>query len=148
MLENLDDQGRGGKYTHTERRVLTSGWLPDCMSSDKYDCYGCPLDDFKGCPIDQDGDYRSYLQWLQERYVRYEHIRQQRIKVLKSILKRHKLPLHWEVLAELALRIAPEVFDSQQSVKGLVYFNTDTFFMESEGVFGLRYEPERNGKGV
>lgn len=136
------------KLTHLERRTITTGWLPDCMLSDDYDCYDCPLVDCVACPVRQDGEYRSYLQWLRDRYVSYQRTRHQRIEVLKSILTKHGLPLHWEVLAELALDFAPGSFDSPQTVRGLVFSNPGVFHTEGEGVFGLTGEQEESDQGA
>lgn len=134
---NLDEEQRGAKLAHVERRVLTSGWVPDCILNETHDCYGCPFEDVQSCPVTMDEDYCSYLLWLRDRYLEYEWLRQKRVRVLKEILRRHKLPLHWEVLAALAFRAAPDLFDSANSVRGLVHFNPDIFYMESDGVFGL-----------
>lgn len=47
------------------------------------------------------------------------------------------LPLHWEYIALLAIKEAPDLFVSPQSVRGLVFFNPDLFVMVREGVFTL-----------
>lgn len=120
-----------------ERLVLTTGWLPSCIGSKEYDCYDCPLDNVGTCPVRSDDDYCSYLLWLHDRYVSQERQRRQRIKILKNILKKHRLPLHWEVLAALAFREAPKLFESAHSIRGLVYNNSDVFVMKEDGVFGL-----------
>lgn len=137
MMQKWDAEPEGAGLIQVERRVLTTGCLPNCMSSNAYDCYDCPMEGAPRCPIRADPDYRSYLLWLRDRYVAYERRRIKQLKVLKTILKRHKLPLHWENLAILAVQEAPDLFDSAHSVRGLVYFNPDTFRTEGDGVFGL-----------
>lgn len=137
MWPEYSTQQWGISLAHLERRVLASGWLPACLLSNKYDCYDCPLDGVSDCPVVSDQDYNSYLYWLRDRYLLYKQQTRKRIAMLRTILKMHKLPLHWEVLAALAFRQEPDLFESADSIKGLVYSHRDVFFMEEDGVFGL-----------
>lgn len=141
MFENFGDYELASRLKNIEQRVLTSGWLPCCLLTEELECDDCPLTDCVPCPVNGDGDYRSYLLWLHDHHVAYQRVRQKRIEVLKTILEKHRLPLHWEVLAELAIRMVPGLFDSPQSVKGLLFSNPDIFRMESDGVFDLVAQP-------
>lgn len=122
---------------HLERLVITAGQLPNCMVTRDYECYDCPVERASPCPVMDDPDYRSYLLYLRDRYLQYQRKRTKQIDVLRAILTRHKLPLHWGNLAILSLQESPELFDSADSVRGLVYFNPNVFSMEKDGVFGL-----------
>jgi len=137
MVQNWDAEPEVTGLRQLQRLALTTGRLPNCMLSDAYDCYDCPVEGASRCPVRAEADHRSYLLSLRDRYLAYKRKRVKQIKVLKTILKRHKLPLHWENLAKLALQEAPDLFDSGHSVRGLLYFNPEIFRMEAEGVFGL-----------
>lgn len=120
-----------------EHRVRTTGWLPDCVLSEGWGCAECPVGDLQPCPIGSDVDYRSYLLWLRDKYVAYSKLRTQRIETLQSILARHKQPLHWQVLAKIALEQAQDLFGSEHSVTQTLYSTVLVFKLEGEGVFGL-----------
>lgn len=111
---------------------------PCCVLSKSYQCDGCIGERLQECPIGSDSEYQSYLLFLRESGVEHERKRAVQIKVLQNVLRRHKLPLHWEYIALLAIKEAPELFVSPQSVKGLAFFNPDLFTMVRDGVFTLR----------
>ena len=113
------------------------GILPPCVLSKTYECYGCIAEGLEKCPVGADVEYQSYLLFLRDSFVEHETKRTEQIKILKKVLKRHKLPMHWEYIALLAIKEAPELFVSPQSVRGLIFFNTDVFKMSREGVFTL-----------
>lgn len=121
-----------------EHSAAFAGVLPPCVLSKNYECYGCIADELEECPVQSDPDYRSYLLFLRDSFVEHERKRVAQIKLLQNVLRRHKLPLHWEYIALLAMKEAPELFASPQSVRGLVFFNPDIFVMVREGVFILR----------
>lgn len=136
------DEEWGAEQWHTgqagiERLALTAGLLPDCMLGGADDCFPCAFESAPSCPVKVDPDYRGYILWLQERYLAYMRKRGKQLAVLKKVLKVHKMPIHWEYLAILALQESPNLFASAHSVRGLVYFNPETFCMEADGVFGL-----------
>lgn len=131
------DPGWWGGQADVERAATFAGHLPACMLPDFDDCSGCPLECASPCPVKVDADYRSYLRYLRDRYLAYEQKRAKQLSVLIKILKRYKLPMHWENLAILALREAPGLFTSAHSIKALVHFNPDIFCMDSDGVVTL-----------
>jgi len=138
MLGSSDaDPGWWIGQREIERAAAFNGQLPMCMLPYASDCFGCPLESASPCPVRVDADYRSYLNHLRGRYLAYERKRIEQLDVLKTILRRHKLPLHWEYLALLAIREAPTLFASAHSIKALVHFNPDKFRMVGEGVFAL-----------
>ena len=120
-----------------EHRAAFAGVLPPCVLSRNYECYGCIAEGLQECPVGSDADYRSYLLFLHDSFVKHERKRAAQIKLLQNVLRRHKLPLHWEFIALLAIKKAPDLFVSPQSVRGLVFFNPDVFTMVREGVFIL-----------
>ncbi len=120
-----------------EHSAAFKGVLPPCVLSKNYECYDCIAAELQECPVGSDGDYRSYLLFLRDSFVAHESKRAAQIKLLQNVLRRHKLPLHWEYIALLAIKEAPDLFVSPQSVQGLVFFNPDLFVMVREGVFIL-----------
>ncbi len=120
-----------------EHRVSTTGWLPECVRTEGDRCWDCPLEDPAACPIRGDPDYFDYLRWLRSRYVARERLRVRRIGALRSILVRHKLPLHWQMVAKIAEGEFPKLFDSPESVKQWLVLNPAVFEPEQEGIFGL-----------
>jgi len=91
------------------------------------------------CPVKYSFDYHSYLKHLTSLYLDDQRKRRKRIDILVRILKEHKLPIHWEHLAILAINENSKIF-TPNSVKGLVFFNPQIFHMVSEGVFELTEE--------
>ena len=120
-----------------ERSAAFAGVLPPCVLSKNYECYGCIAEEIHDCPVGSDAEYQSYLLFLRDSFVEHERKRVAQIKLLQNVLRRHKLPLHWEYIALLAIKEAPDLFVSPHSVKGLVFFNPDLFVMVREGVFSL-----------
>jgi len=120
-----------------ENSAKNAGVLPPCVLSERYECYDCIAAEIQDCPVGSDSEYRSYLRVLHESFFAHERKRTAQIKLLQNVLRRHKLPLHWEYIALLAMKEAPELFVSPQSVRGLVFFNPDIFNMVREGVFVL-----------
>jgi hypothetical protein len=121
-----------------EREAAFHGRLPSCVTETRPNCRFCPLDNEFICPIRCDPDYQSYLKYLTELYVKQERQRKERVKLLKSILKRHHMRMHWEYLAILALKEAPlGLFTSAQSIRTTLERNSDVFCMEKEGVFNI-----------
>jgi len=120
-----------------EHAAAFRGELPPCVLSKDYACYDCIAAGLQECPVGSDADYQSYLLFLRDSFIEHERTRAAQIKLLQNVLRRHKLPLHWEYIALLAMKEAPDLFVSPQSVKGLVFFNPDVFTMVHEGVFIL-----------
>ena len=139
-IPDFDETGNPQMTTDLDKLAhfaITSGRLPECMTTKTYDCCDCPVQDTSRCPVRKDEDCRSYLLYLIERYQTYQRRRMKQIEVLKMLLNRHKLRLHWGNLAILALREAPDLFDSPDSVRGLVYFNRDIFNVGEDGAVSL-----------
>ncbi len=136
--DDLDfDSGWYSIQRSIEHRVAFAGVLPPCVLSENYECYDCLAVGLQECPVGADGDYRSYLLFLYDSFVKHQKNRDVQIKLLQKVLRRHKLPLHWEYIALLAMKEAPDLFVSPQSIRGLVFFNPDVFVMVREGVFIL-----------
>ena len=113
------------------------GWLPECVLSEGTTCWDCPIGDDARCPIRTDDEYRSYLRWLRETYLEKGRVRARRIAVLRTILVQHGLPLHWEVIAGIALKVAPTLFASSRSVMRFLYGNPSVFETKQDGIFRL-----------
>jgi hypothetical protein len=129
----LVNVGRSGDV----ERLIWTGFFPECVSDPRTACPDCYAGDPTNCPIRLDADYRSYLMWLYDRRIAYTRLRTRRIDTLKRILTRHKQPLHWEVIAKLALAEAPNLFPSPLSVMRVLYSADGIFKNEEGGVFGL-----------
>ena len=123
--------------TSIEHSAAFAGVLPPCVLSKNYECYDCIAEELHKCPVGSDGEYQSYLLFLRDSFVEHKRERAVQIKLLQNVLRRHKLPLHWEFIALLTIKDAPDIFVSPQSVRGLLYFNPDVFTMVREGVFIL-----------
>ena len=138
----MDDSftlGSGWRSTQAaiEHAAAFAGALPPCALSEAFECDGCGAEGLDPCPIGTDSDYISYLLHLRDLFIRQSSKRASQIKVLEQILRRHKLPLHWQFAALLAIKEAPELFQSPDSVRGLLYFNPEVFTMIRDGVFVL-----------
>ena len=120
-----------------EHSAEFAGVLPPCVLSNDYDCYDCIAMGLQGCPVRSDAGYQSYLLYLRDLFVKNGKRRAAQIKVLQVVLKRHKLPLHWAYIALLAMKDTPNLFPSERSVRGVLYFNPGAFTMIREGVFIL-----------
>jgi len=88
-------------------------------------------------PAVSNGVYRAYLVSLRDAFIEHQKARAVWIRLLQKILRRHKLPLYWKFVALLAIKEAPGLFESLESVRGLLYCNPDVFIMTREGVFIL-----------
>lgn len=137
--ENLDQDYLGWNSIRNliEHYALYEGSLPPCVLFDNYDCDNCIAKELECCPIKIDEDYRSYLLYLRDCSTENKKNRSLRLDVLKRVLGRHKLPLHWEHVAVLAMKEAPDLFVSKNAVKCLLFFNPDVFTMVRDGVFSL-----------
>jgi hypothetical protein len=113
------------------------GDIPPCIASRIYQCSDCIFGDIGSCPVVLDPDSLAYLRWLYERAGVSRQIRAKRIEILRDILRRHRLPLHWEVIAKVALEEAPALFESVNSVRNTLFLNQSIFSHQGEGVFGL-----------
>jgi|GEM_PF-6644964 len=123
---------------HIEHAAAFAGVLPPCALSQAFECDGCSAEGIDPCPIGTDPDYLSYLLHLRDLFLRQSTKRASQIKVLQQIFRRHKLPLHWQFAALLAIREDASLFQSPDSVRGILYFNPQVFTMIRDGVFVLR----------
>jgi hypothetical protein len=103
--------------------------------------------DLESCPVLRDPDALAYLRWLYERAEFSRQIRARRIEVLADILTRHKLPLHWEVIAKVALEEAPTLFESADSVRSTLFLNRPVFRQQEGGVFELETAGKKDNLG-
>ena len=133
------DSNFGPELGQLEHNARFNGELPPCMLSKTYDCLDCCLSEPIGeCPVKADPDYQSYLRVTKESFNLQAKIRVLKITHLQNVLRKHKLPLHWEYISTLAIKEAPNLFPSKDSVKGLVFNNPDIFIQIRDGVFALK----------
>ncbi len=118
--------------------------LPPCITHRDDHCPDCMYGDLESCPVLRDPDALAYLRWLYERAGFSRQIRARRIEILRDILTRHKLPLHWEVIAKVALEEAPAFFESANSVRNTLFLNQPIFRHQGEGIFGLETVNSKN----
>jgi hypothetical protein len=64
-------------------------------------CADCVYGNPRRCPILGDPEYRSYLAFLRESNRRYYEQREMYRERLADILRRHKVPLHYQVVARI-----------------------------------------------
>ena len=121
-----------------ERVIYREGvGLPDCVVDEGTRCIDCPFGDPRTCPLLQDPDLRSYLSFRGERALEYYQDREEKIAALRRVFRKHRLPLHWEIVARIARDEAPDLFSSPDSVRSLLFFNRDFFRHKGGGVFEL-----------
>jgi hypothetical protein len=135
-------------FRQIERAIRHTGQdIPDCISGNMGSCTDCLLGDPGVCPLLGDPEAFAYLRWLHDRTVAYERARAKRIAILCAILGSHGLPLHWEVLAKIAMSESPSIFASADSVKQTLFLNGAQFRYVGQGIFELAVhgEPMREG---
>lgn len=120
-----------------EHSAAFAGIVPPCALSEDFQCDGCIAEGLEACPIGSDPGFLSLLLHLRDSFFRQASKRASQIKLLQQIFRRHKLPLHWQYAAILAIKEAPALFESPDSVRGLLYFNPEVFTMIRDGVFVL-----------
>ena len=116
-------------------QTIYHGGLPDCVLREGTRCWDCRFGDYRDCPVLADPDVRSYLRWRAETTAEYYKDRAKKIAALETILLRHRLPLHWEVMAKIALDEFPELYESNNVVRMLLFFNADRFEHIGDGTF-------------
>lgn len=63
--------------------------------------------------------------------------RELRLDALARILRGHGLPMHWEFVAQIADDEVPELIESPNVVRTLMFFNPAIFHHIGDGVFEL-----------
>ncbi len=110
---------------------------PSCLEDDEIDlpCPECPFWDRSPCPIATDPEYRSFIGWQGEQRAEYEARRDEKLDQLSKLLSMHGLPLHWEVLAAIAMEQRPDLFTSPKSVLLLMSWHPEAFEALGAGVY-------------
>ena len=120
-------------------RQLGSLGLPECVRSEGSECFDCQFGDSTTCPLLAEPDMRSYYAYLAENQDRYLEKRQKKVEALRRVYENWAVPLHWEIAARIVMEEEPNLFPSQDSVRGLIFSNEVTFSHLGGGVFELAY---------
>ena len=112
---------------------------PSCLTGEapELPCSECPYWDRSPCPIESDPEYRSFVSWTAERQQGFRRRSAEQVSELKVALGAHGLPLHWEVLAAIAMARRPDLFPSPRSVLRLMTWHPDEFEPAGNGVYRL-----------
>ena len=111
------------------------GNLPECSRGCL--CEDCPILSHLGCPIAGDTDFIALLEYYSSRHEAISKLREKRIDVIAEILRRHKLAMHWELLARIAMAEDSTLFPNDRSVLGILSHNPEMFREESSESFSL-----------
>ena len=122
-------------YAQTLLSQAYNGILPECSRGGL--CQDCPVLNTLGCPIAADTDFMALLEYYSSRFEAVAELRERRIDLVAEILRRHKLAMHWELIAKIAMEENPAVFTSQRSVLGILAQNPQLFRDESFGSYSL-----------
>ena len=89
------------------------------------------------CPLASDGDFIALLHYYTSLHTAAEKLKQRRLHAIIRILERHRLPMHWELVARIVDDENPELFPSNRSVLGILAHNPDRFSEDSPGSYFL-----------
>ena len=109
------------------------GILPVCATEGH--CEECPLGAV--CPVASDIDFMALLHYYSSLHAAAEQLRERRLHAVIRVLRRHKLPMHWELLARILEEEEPKLFPSHRSVLGVLARNPDRFSEDSPGSYFL-----------
>lgn len=108
--------------------------LPACTGEGE-PCPDCRHGTWRRCPIFSDPAYRDFLRATADR-VRYQVTqRELRVEALASVLERHAVPLHWEIIARIVREQHPYLFPNNTEVLTLLNRDSAHFAETSDGVY-------------
>ena len=128
--DHYDDLQALVRYLEVQAR---QGILPACATEGH--CEECPLG--TECPAAYDSDFMSLLRYYRSLYSASERLRERRINAVVQVLQRHKLPMHWELVAQIVEDQEPKLFPSHWSVRSVLTRNPDQFSEDSSGSYFL-----------
>ena len=129
-----DDVQAHVRYLEVQAR---KGSLPTCATEER--CEDCPLGG--QCPVSADNDFIALLLYYSSLHTVTENLRDRRLHAVVRVLRRHKLPMHWELVAQIVDKEEPQLFPSDKSVLGILTRNPDRFSEDSPGSYFLEPPP-------
>ena len=135
-----------GRIRYLEREA-GEGRLPECAVEGQ--CEDCFVASTTTCPISTDNDFISLLTYYStggslfgQPAVRTQQswagpIRVKRLRTLIRVLQRHKIPMHWELVAKIVKEEEPALFPSPRSVLGTLISSPDRFSPGPPGSYFL-----------
>jgi hypothetical protein len=81
---------------------------------------------------------------LQAHCLAYYAKRDEQLNILKTILNRHQLPMHWKYIFILANQEDSELFYSENIVRGLMFNHPNIFEMVTEGAFRIKNKSRKS----
>ena len=135
----LAERSDGDQYDDLQAQVrflevqARQGILPACATGSH--CDECPFSPV--CPIAPDRDFMALLHYYSSLHAVDEQLKQRRLNAVIRILKRHRLPMHWELVAGIVEEEEPKLFPSHRSVLGILTRNPDRFSEDSSGSYFL-----------
>ena len=95
-----------------------------------------------------DNDFISLLEYYQSRNVAAEEVRVRRKQVVADILQRHKVAMHWQLVAKIAIESEPTLFPSPRAVQFILASDSHWFAEEDSGLLLLRAAALKGGLGL
>ncbi len=77
------------------------------------------------------------LEYYSSRHAAAEQLRERRMDAVARILRRHKIAMHWELLAAIVISGEDGLFLSERAVLATLAHNPDWFLEESPGCYRL-----------
>ena len=111
------------------------GILPECAMGGQ--CYDCPLESEIECGVVLDADFLALLGYYCSIHLANEQLNQNRVNAVSSVLKRHKLAMHWELVARIVKEEEPDLFSTDRSVLSVLVKNPQRFFKDTQGSYFL-----------
>ena len=111
------------------------GNLSGCPSGEQ--CEDCPWASLVACAIASDTEFMALLHVYASEHAAAEQLRERRVNALVKILQRHKLAMHWEFVARIAIEAESDLFPSDRSVLGILVHHPERFSEDSAGSYIL-----------
>ena len=82
-----------------------------------------------------DNDFIALLEYYQSRNVAAQEVRVRRTQVVADILQRHKVAMHWQLVAKIAIESEPILFPSPRAVQFILASDSHLFAEETPGCY-------------
>ena len=111
------------------------GVLPECAMGGQ--CYDCSLMSEFACELALDADFMALLTYYSSIHLATERLNRKRVNAVANVLKRHKLAMHWELVARIVKEEEPDLFSTDRSVLSILVRNPQRFFKDTQGSYFL-----------
>lgn len=111
------------------------GVLPECAVGGE--CYDCPLISDRICELALDADFMSLLSYYNSIYMAAKQLQQRRVNAVAKVLQRHRLAMHWELVAKILKEEEPGLFSTDRAVLNILARNPHRFSQDTVGSYFL-----------